>query len=138
MVDELRVQRLLRGIADTVAFLESERDQPEQVRAQRRWLDSVKYNFVAAIEAAVDVGQHVCATEQWGPPDTNAATFHVLRDHAVLSPGVAEAMARACGFRNVLVHEYVAVRDDLVIANLDRLSDLRAFVAEVASWLSAA
>ena len=31
----------------------------------------VKYTFVTAIEACVDVAQHICATEGWGPPTDN-------------------------------------------------------------------
>jgi uncharacterized protein YutE (UPF0331/DUF86 family) len=45
-------------------------------------------------------------------------------------------MARASGFRNVLVHEYVEVRDDIVVANLSRTGDLREFVRCVADWLA--
>lgn len=44
-------------------------------------------------------------------------------------------MARASGFRDVLVHEYVDVRDDLVVANLQRTADIRAFIAAIATWL---
>lgn len=84
----------------------------------------------------MDAGQHICATEQWGPPDSNSATFRIMGGHGVLSEDVAEAMAQASGFRNVLVHEYVAVRDDLVVAQLERRHDLQAFVAEVAAWLA--
>jgi len=32
----------------------------------------VKYFFITAIEAAVDVAQHICAAEGWGPPATLA------------------------------------------------------------------
>jgi len=44
-------------------------------------------------------------------------------------------MARASGLRNVLVHEYVDARDDLVVANLERTADLREFVRAIADWL---
>ena len=135
MVDEMRVHRLLRQVSDTVDFLEAEAVAEPSTRAQRRWLDSVKYNFVVAIECCVDIGQHLCAVQRWGPPSTNADTFRILAEHEVLGKDLALRMARASGFRNVLVHEYVDVRDDLVIANLDRTVDIRAFVVAVAGWL---
>jgi len=44
-------------------------------------------------------------------------------------------MSQAAGFRNVLVHQYAEVDDDLVIAGVDRLSDLASFTTQVADWL---
>ena len=136
MVDEVRVRRLLRQVSDVVGFLDAEAVAEDAVRAQRRWLDSIKYNFVVAIECCVDVGQHLCAVQGWGPPATNADTFRLLAAHGVLDDDLAIRMARASGFRNVLVHEYVQVRDDLVVANLERTADLRQFVRAVADWLA--
>ena len=137
MVDEMRVQRLLRQASDVVDFLDC-RGVGRGVRsaAQRRWLDSVKYNFVVAIECCVDVGQHLCAVQGWGPPATNADTFRILSEHAVLPADLATRMAQASGFRNVLVHEYVDVRDDLVVANLAGPRTSGPFVAAVADWLA--
>lgn len=136
VVDEVRVQRLLRQASDVVDFLDAEASADEAIRAQRRWLDSVKYNFVVAIECCVDVGQHLCAVQGWGPPATNADTFRILSEHAVLPSDLAGRMAQASGFRNVLVHEYVDVRDDIVVANLARTTDIRQFVSAVADWLA--
>jgi uncharacterized protein YutE (UPF0331/DUF86 family) len=136
VVDEMRVQRLLRQASDVVDFLDAEASADALIRAQRRWLDSVKYNFVVAIECCVDVGQHLCAVHGWGPPATNADTFRILSEHSVLPADLATRMAQASGFRNVLVHEYVAVRDELVVANLERTADIRAFVTAVADWLA--
>ena len=140
MVDEARVQRLLRHLVDTIGYLESEAgaDADASLRAQRRWLDSIKYNFITAIECAVDVGQHICATQGWGPPSTNVAVFDLLGIHGVLTRDTAANLMRANGSRNVLVHNYVEVREDLVIANLDRLTDLRIFATAVATWLAQA
>lgn len=43
----------------------------------------------------------------------------------------------AVGFRSVLVHEYVAVDDAVVLARLDDPSNLTAFVRAVTAWLDA-
>ncbi len=53
----------------------------------------------------------------------------------VLSSPVAETVARAVGFRNVLVHEYIDIDNHRVVESLERLADLEAFVREVAAWL---
>ncbi len=136
MVDEVRVRRLLRQAVDIVDFLDAEAVAEPTVRAHRRWLDSVKYNFIASIGCCVDVGQHLCAVQGWGPPSTNADTFRILAEHEDHDRDLAEQMARVSGFRHVLVHEYVEVRDDLVVANLALTSDVRRFVRAVAEWVA--
>lgn len=40
-------------------------------------------------------------------------------------PGLAARLHRAVGFRNVLVHDYVDVDDDIVTRRLEDLGDLR-------------
>lgn len=136
MVDELRVLRLLRSMSDDVAFLETRRSESPE-RRDEIWLRAVKYSVVTAAEAAIDVAQHICAAEGWGPPDTNADCFRLLAAHDAIGHDLADALARASGFRNVLVHDYVAVDDRIVVANLDNLSDFGRFAADVANWLAA-
>ena len=60
--------------------------------------------------------------------------MHVLARHGVIAAELAEVLARAVGFRNVLVHGYAEVDDDLVVAQLDRVERLEAFVADVSRW----
>ncbi len=137
MTDLARVARLLRSISDDLSHLEAEADASPERRADPMWMRGVKYAFVTSIEAAVDVAQHLCASHGWGPPDTNRDAIRLLGQHGVLRQELAESMGRAAGFRNVLVHDYVRVDDELVAAKLSDLDDLRAFVAEVAAWIQA-
>lgn len=137
MVDEVRLLRLLRAVTDDRAFLEREAHADDARRRDPVWLRGVKYSFVTMIEACVDVAQHVCAAEGWGPPDNNADAMRVLAEHGVLDRALADTMRRAVGFRNVLVHEYVAVDDGVVTARLGDLGDVEAFVAAVSALLVA-
>lgn len=138
MVDEVRVLRLLRSVTDDLAVLRREASADARRRADPLWLRGVKYTFVTAIEACVDVAQHICASEGWGPPRDNADALTVLGAHGVLPPELATRLGRAVGFRNVLVHEYVGVDDRIVLARLADPSDLAEFVAAVVEWTSAA
>ena len=135
MVDEVRVLRLLRSLADDVSVLRSEADAKDERRADQMWLRGVKYAFITAIEACIDVAQHVCSSEGWGPPRDNGDAMLVLGRHGVLEPDVAERMRAAVGFRNVLVHQYGDVDDDIVQERLVDLGDLDAFAAQVVRYL---
>jgi uncharacterized protein YutE (UPF0331/DUF86 family) len=70
-----------------------------------------------------------------GPPSDNGDAVNLLGKHGVLSPELASSLRKAVGFRNVLVHEYVEVSDDVVVTRLNDLSDIRAFVREVTTWI---
>jgi uncharacterized protein YutE (UPF0331/DUF86 family) len=137
VVDARRVRLLLQRIEDDVAFL---RDRAaldrEALRRDRERLAAVKYVFVTAIEGCIEVAQHACASEGWGPPGTNPDALRLLARHGVLPPELGDALARAVGFRNVLVHGYVDVDDGKVVAQLDRLDELEAFVRAVARFVS--
>ena len=134
MVDEGRASRLLRGISERIRRLDvaaaNRDDNPASL-----WLDGIKYLFITAIEGCVDVAHHVASSESWQAPDTNAGAIRVLGDHNVLTPEVATSVARSVGFRNVLLHQYIEVDDEIVIAALSRLDDLRDFVSQVSAWI---
>src|ERR671923_1385940 len=104
MVDEARVLRLLRSITDDVAALKGESSAGQERRQDPMWLRGVKYTFVTSIEACVDVAQHICAAEGWGPPADNGDAMRLLGEHGVLTSQLAASMRQAVGFRNVLVH----------------------------------
>ena len=138
MVDEVRVLRLLRSIADDMSVLERESEADESRREDPIWLRGVKYTFVTAIEACVDIAQHICATEGWGPPADNGDAIRLLGGHGVVTPELAQSIRRAVGFRNVLVHEYIQVNDDVVVDRLKALGDLEDFVSQVATFVTGA
>lgn len=138
MVDEARVLRLLRSITDDIAMLKTEASADVPRRSDPMWLRGIKYTFVTAIEACVDIAQHICAAEGWGPPADNGDSVALLGRHGLLPADVAASVRKAVGFRNVLVHEYVAVRDDVVVNRLADLADLEAYVHDVAVYIEQA
>ncbi len=99
------------------------------------WLRGVKYTFVTSIEACIDIAQHICSAQGWGPPGDNGDAMKVLGRHQTLTVGLSDAMRKAVGFRNVLVHEYVEVSDEVVVSRLRNLGDLEQFVQQVTTFL---
>lgn len=136
MIDETRVARLLRSVTDDTVTLSRESGAGEDRRSDPMWLRGVKYTFVTAIEACLDVAQHLCASEGWGPPADNGDALRLLGAHGVLDAELAARMRRAVGFRDVLVHEYVGVDDTVVVRRLGDLDDLRGFVRAVSTWIA--
>ena len=137
MVDVERVANLVRRLDTQVAYLTARAAADRSaLRADEERLSGLKYRFVTALETVVNIAQHVCASEGWGPPTSNANSVRLLGNHGVLDPELAGRLAKAVGFRNVLVHAYATVDDDIVVANLDDVGDLQDFVGHVSRWLS--
>lgn len=138
MVDERRVEHLVRRITqDLVVLTRRAQGDRATIKSDRDRLDALKYTFVTVIEGCINVAQHLCASESWAVPATNADAFRVLAINGVLAPDGAKRLARAAGFRNLLVHQYAEVDDGAVVAYLDHLDDINAFVTEVTAWMAA-
>jgi uncharacterized protein YutE (UPF0331/DUF86 family) len=136
VVDAERLHRILRRVAEDLSTLEGYAARPAvDVLADPAWLGHVKYLFVCVIEGAIDAAQHVGAAEGWGPPDTNADAIRVLGRHGVVDHELAERVASAVGFRNLLVHRYAEIDDVITVRHLGELDDLRRFVAAVSRLL---
>lgn len=136
MVDPLRVQMMLDRLGREITALHrlAERDT-EDLLADEDVLSGVKYRFVVAIEACIDIGRHLVASEGWRAPRDYADVFTVLGENGVLLPDVVTTMRDTTRFRNLLVHEYVAVDDNRVIeilhTRVDHLQRFRQALARV-------
>ena len=97
--------------------------------AVERWLQ-------IAIEACVDIAEHVVADEGWTPPTSARASFEVLALNGRIPVDLAQRLGSAAALRDLLVHDYATVDlGRLAGVVRDDLSDLRAFAALAASWL---
>jgi uncharacterized protein YutE (UPF0331/DUF86 family) len=136
VIDEGRVVRLLRHLTDRVHRLDAARSI-ELGQRTTLWLDAVKYLEITAVECCIDIAQHIGSASGFPPPSTNAHAIRLLGDNGVISSALAHELSAAVGFRNVLVHQYIDVDDDIVIAALERSAAFTEFVSDVARWIEA-
>jgi uncharacterized protein YutE (UPF0331/DUF86 family) len=135
VVDPVRLARLLQRLGEQLAILRDRAAEDRAaLRADEARLSGTKYRFVTALEAVLDVAHHLLASQLWGPPEDPADAVRLLARHGVLDADLADRLARAIGFRNVLVHGYAEVDDDRVTAHLDDLDDLQGFIDEIRAW----
>ncbi|MGH9111009.1 MAG: type VII toxin-antitoxin system HepT family RNase toxin [Acidimicrobiales bacterium] len=136
MVDERRLVRLLQRITNELGHLEGlAAGDRVALRADQERLAGLKYWFITTLEGVINVAQHVCASEGWGPPKDNGDAVRLLGQHGVIDAELAARVAGAVGFRNLLVHQYVDVDDDRVVAFLDEIGDVDAYVGGVTAWI---
>ena len=88
-----------------------------------------------AIEAALDIANHVIADRGYEAPETYRDAFAILSQQGVLDAALAQRLQVWAGFRNVLVHAYLAIDHGISWDAIQNdLNDLRA-LARVASEL---
>lgn len=137
VVDEDRVVRLLRRLReDTDALARAAQTDASGLVADETALDAVKYRFVVAIEGCTKLAHHWSASEGWSAPDSNAEAVAALGSHGVIEAQLADSIARAVGFRNLLVHRYAEVDDRRVVAMLSLIGDLQRFSTALADRLT--
>lgn len=95
-------------------------------------ISSAKYNFIASIEAAIDISNHLISRNQLRSPEDYADTFAVLHEAGILEKDFTAELMKMARFRNRLVHLYWAVNPVELHAILKtRLVDLEKFLAEI-------
>ena len=87
-----------------------------------------------SIQVCIDIGGHLVSELKLTMPADYRGLFPELAV-AGLDPALAERLGSATGLRNVLVHEYIDLDEDLVWSALGLLDDLRGFAAFVVTQL---
>jgi uncharacterized protein YutE (UPF0331/DUF86 family) len=105
----------VRRIAEYTGYLRHLAATPrEEFVADFVRLGSAKYYLQRAIEACLDLAQHLIASRGWRTPRSYADTFDVLAEHGVVPAGFLPILRSMARFRNVLVHLYTDVRPETV------------------------
>jgi len=85
-----------------------------------------------AIEALIDVCALMVTGLRLGMPSEEDDIFDKLEQSKIITPVMKETLKRMKGFRNILVHEYGRIDDNLVYDILkNNIEDFRAFKKEI-------
>jgi uncharacterized protein YutE (UPF0331/DUF86 family) len=89
-----------------------------------------------AVESALDIANHLIADAGLDAPETYRDAFAILVRGSVLEAELGKRLQSWAGFRNVLVHAYLAIDHGLSWDAIQHdLEDLRAFAAVAAQRL---
>lgn len=137
MVDPRRVGALLARLREEVAALNTLAGRPDNdLFSAVDALPAAKYRLLVAVEVAVDIADHVIASEELRPAQTMADSFHSLAESGVIGKPLAGALGDAARMRNLLVHQYADVDDSRVIAIVrGSLGDLDTYAVAIARFI---
>ena len=138
MVDRQVVQARIAKIREYVALLRRIR----RLATEDRFIkDPLVYGnaeryLQLAIQAVLDISNHVVADMRLGLPADNKELFALLAGRKVLTRRLAKKLTSMAGFRNILVHDYLDIdRRRVYRALTDELRDFERFISAVAKLL---
>ncbi len=71
-----------------------------------------------AIEACMDIADHIVADRRLRVPETGDESFEILAEAGLLPAELGSTLASMVGFRNILVHDYARI--DKSLADFER------------------
>lgn len=121
-----RALKQLQGKIDKKKFLSDDIVQ----KAVERYLQ-------LAIEAVLDISDHIITDYNLKKPEDYRETILILGENKILPLKFAQKFSHAAGFRNILVHDYVALDLNKVYGHLKKdLKDFDSFLRYVAKYLN--
>ena len=136
-VDSERIGKLVAAIREALRMLcEIKVISQSEFLKDKHKQSSVKYNFIVAIEASIDLASHLISRKGFRAPEDYADTFRVLADMGILESEFSSELEKMARFRNRLVHLYwdVDVKEIWRILQT-RLGDFEQYISQIGSYI---
>ena len=90
--------------------------------------DSIVLNLQRACEACVDIAMYIVSTRKLGVPQVKREAFELLYKNNLIDKKMYLNMKNMVGFRNIAIHDYKNIDDEILIDILDNhLIELKEF-----------
>ncbi|MBS3817975.1 DUF86 domain-containing protein [bacterium] len=97
---------------------------------------SAKYHFMIAIEAAIDMCNHLISRNGYRAPEDYSDAFRVLGENGAFENSFVERLKEMARFRNRLVHIYWEIDENQIYNILqNRLGNFKTFLNQLARFL---
>lgn len=89
-----------------------------------------------AVEEVMDIANHLVSFYKWREPTGFRDLFLILKEHGIISEEYLPTFQNMASFRNMLVHRYETIDDELVFGIFKkRLDDFELFISLVVNWV---
>jgi len=137
VVNLILIERILTDIRSHVKDLADATDITWEIyKTDKRSRRFVERTLHVLIEACIDVAQHIIADENLREPVSYRDTFTILAEKDILQSSDLERFESMASFRNLLVHYYERMDDEVVYGIFKQnLSDFDLFVERIVKYL---
>lgn len=99
-------------------------------------IDSAKYNFIIAIESAIDICNHIISQNGYRIPEDYGDAFKVLFEQGAFNKEFLKNLNAMAKFRNRLVHIYWELDNEQIYDYLQiNLKDFKNFLNNISEFL---
>ena len=139
MIDPQAVQTLLQTLSDYTEDLRAYQQlSRDEVVADRNYQSMIRYAMQTAIQCVIDIANHLLTGGDLEQPSDSRSAILGLGRHGVLPQDFAQKLASMSGLRNVIVHRYMTVDDELIYQFLQRcVTDFETFSQHLVDYLQA-
>lgn len=119
------IRRCLRRIKQTTSLMP---DSLTDINVQ----DIFVLNLQRAVQSVIDLAAHVVTSEDLGLPASLRDNFRLMNEAGIIDEKLKQHMESMVGFRNIAVHEYQKLENDILGVILTKhLTDLEDFYKAV-------
>jgi uncharacterized protein YutE (UPF0331/DUF86 family) len=133
LIDIDRIEEYLNDITTEVFDVKSILNKPdEQVLQDRHLIKSLKYSTIVIAESIGSLFQHILAKKHSVAVRGYTEAFVKAKEYRIVSPELIERLLPFARFRNMLVHQYWRVKDQLFLKNIrEGIQDFETFVKKI-------
>ncbi|MFW6035843.1 MAG: type VII toxin-antitoxin system HepT family RNase toxin [Halothermotrichaceae bacterium] len=137
MVDKEVVLKRLNNLKDNLNYLKGIKDfSKNEFSSDPDIYFRYERSLHLAIEAVLDIGNHLIADQRLRTPESNRDIFKILVDNNIIDKDLSEKLMKMAGFRNILVHDYLSLDRELEYEIiLNNINDIKEFIKIVVKYI---
>jgi uncharacterized protein YutE (UPF0331/DUF86 family) len=133
-VIETRLAMLAGRLNDLTALRTTTWAQYAENRILRGY---VERTLQVCVQICLDVAGHLVAELGLRPPADSRDVFAILNEEGIVPDDLLAELTNMVGFRNLIVHDYARIDDQLVYSIMqDHVDDFTRFAAAVTTFLA--
>jgi uncharacterized protein YutE (UPF0331/DUF86 family) len=123
---------LIEDSLQKLSAIRRENPSLDQYRNSWKDRDAAERNLQKIIEAFIDVGKMIIAEKRFREPGNNREVFLILVEKKIFSSEFMTLVDKMIGMRNIIVHGYDRINDEIVYGVLKRnLKDIKKLIANL-------
>ncbi|WP_227767265.1 type VII toxin-antitoxin system HepT family RNase toxin [Zhaonella formicivorans] len=132
------IRKKMNDLQNYIALLKS---VSSEITEKNIGQDPLKYwglerGLHISIECIIDIANIIISSADLGKPETYRESIQKLGEFGIIPPEFAKKLARMVAFRNILVHDYSKIDDNVIVSILrNDLDDFIEFIKYVNVWL---
>lgn len=115
------IQERLQHLEENIRTLRGLQSRTrEELHRDRALQWAVEHGLQTSIETVIDIGTHLIGALGLPAPRDYTSVIDIMGEHGIIPPEFAAQLRSMPGFRNILVHQYLAVDLDRVFEALQK------------------